>query len=56
MVHRYHPEKFNPVSPLGSNLLYALPTRMLTQQTLSQDTNFVRLLEEEGIVEEILFY
>jgi putative ABC transport system ATP-binding protein len=53
VVHAYDPEKFNPVSPLGSNLLYALPTRMLTQLTLSQDTNFVRMLKDEGIVDEV---
>ena len=31
IVHVYHPDKVNPVSPVGSNLLYALPIRMLTQ-------------------------
>ncbi|OED35221.1 ABC transporter ATP-binding protein [Chromatiales bacterium (ex Bugula neritina AB1)] len=54
IVHVYHPEKFNPVSPLGSNLLYALPTRMLTQLSLSQDQNFVRLLREQGIADELM--
>ena len=53
IVHAYHPEKFNPVSPLGSNLLYALPTRMLTQVSLSQETNFVEMLRAAGIVEEL---
>lgn len=51
IVHSFHPEKFNPVSPLGSNLLYAVPTRMLTQVTLSQENNFVQMLRDEGIAE-----
>jgi len=49
IVHAFHPEKFNPVSPLGSNLLYAVPTKMLTQITLSQEDNFVQILRDEGI-------
>ncbi len=53
IVYAFDPNKFNPVSPLGSNLLYALPTEMLTQRTLAQDANFVRILEEEGIVGEL---
>jgi putative ABC transport system ATP-binding protein len=51
IVHTFHPEKFNPVSPLGSNLLYAVPTRLLTQITLSQEDNFVQILRDEGIAE-----
>ncbi len=51
IVHSFHPEKFNPVSPLGSNLLYAVPTRLLTQIALSQEGNFVQMLRDEGIVE-----
>ena len=54
LVFRFHPDKFNPVSPLGSNLLYALPTRMLTQQSLSQNENFVKILREKGIAEELM--
>ncbi|MBX2880815.1 MAG: hypothetical protein KTR32_12815, partial [Granulosicoccus sp.] len=54
VVYGFHPEKFNPVSPLGSNLLYALPTRMLTQLSLSKDENFVRMLREQGIADELL--
>ncbi len=53
IVHAYHPEKFNPVSPLGSNLLYAMPTQMLTQTSLSQEVNFVEMLRSAGIVEEL---
>ena len=54
IVYGFHPDKFNPVSPLGSNLLYALPTRMLTQVSLSQDDNFVRIMQEQGIADELM--
>jgi hypothetical protein len=54
VIHGFHPDKFNPVSPLGSNLLYAMPTRMLTQISLSQDTSFVRILREQGIADELM--
>lgn len=54
VVHGFHPDKFNPVSPLGSNLLYGMPTRMLTQQSLSEDGNFVRIIREQGIADELM--
>ncbi|MFK7853643.1 MAG: ABC transporter transmembrane domain-containing protein [Granulosicoccus sp.] len=54
VVHRFHPDKFNPISPLGSNLLFALPTKLLTQMSLSQDDNFVRILREQGIADELM--
>ena len=54
IVYRFHPDKYNPSSPLGSNLLYALPTRTLTQLSLSQDGNFVRILREQGIAKELM--
>ena len=54
IVHGFHPEKFNPVSLLGSNLLYALPTSKLSQQSLSKDDNFARILHEQGIADELM--
>lgn len=54
IVHGFHVDRFNPVSPLGSNLLYAFPTRLLTQLSLSQDDNFVRILREQGIADELM--
>lgn len=54
VVHGFHPDKFNPVSPLGSNLLYAMPTRALTQLSLSKDNNFVQILREQGIADELM--
>jgi len=53
VVYRFHPDKFNVVSPLGANLLYALPTRKLTQLSLSQEINFVQLMRDQGIADEL---
>ncbi len=52
-LHRFHPDKFNPVSPLGSNLLYAAPTRVLTQLSLSKEKNFVQMLQDEDIADDL---
>ena len=54
VVYVYHPDKYNPISPLGSNLLFAMPTRMLTQLSLSQETDFVQILKEQGLAEELM--
>lgn len=54
IVHAFHPDKFNPVSLLGSNLLYALPTSKLSQLSLSNVENFVRILREQGIADELM--
>jgi len=53
VIEEFHPDKFNAVSLLASNLLYALPTRVLSQQALSQQQNFVPMLRNEGIAEEL---
>lgn len=54
IVHRFDPDRFNPVSPLGSNLLYALPTRLLTQVSLSENKKFVTLLRDKGLADELM--
>ncbi len=53
VIYRYDADRFNPVTPLGSNLLYAMPVRPLQQRTLAKDSNFVRLLQSEGLAQEI---
>ncbi len=54
IVYGFQPDRFNPVSPLGSNLLYALPVRPLTQVALSREDNFVSILREQGIADELM--
>ncbi len=53
VVFRFDPDSYNPVSPLGVNLLYALPVRPLTQRSLSQETAFINMLAREGIEEDV---
>jgi len=53
-IYTFHPDKFNPVSPLGTNLLYAMPTRPLTQLSLSQDEKFLRIVDEHGISDDLI--
>jgi len=53
VVYRFDPDKFNPVSPLTSNLLYALPKEMLTQVSLSKEENLLQILREQGIIDEL---
>ena len=50
----FHPDKFNSLAPLGSNLLYALPSRTLSHLTLSEEEGFVRILREQGIADELM--
>jgi len=54
VVCTFHPDKFNPVSPLGTNLLYAMPTRPITQLSLSQDEKFLRIVDEQGISADLI--
>ena len=54
IVFRFSPESFNPVSPLGSNLLYAFPTSSLSQVSLSQNKNFAVLLQDNGLANELM--
>ncbi|MBX2839734.1 MAG: cyclic nucleotide-binding domain-containing protein, partial [Gammaproteobacteria bacterium] len=54
VVYGFHPDKFNPVTPLGSNLLYAVPSRMLTQLSLSRDKNVLRIIHEQGITDDMM--
>ncbi len=54
VVYVFHPDKFNPVSPLGSNLLYSIPSRMLSQLSLSKEKNFLRIIHEQGIADDMM--
>ncbi|HBB82496.1 MAG TPA: ABC transporter ATP-binding protein [Sulfitobacter sp.] len=53
VVDAFDPAKFSPVSPLGTNLLYALPTRMLPQESLAQEEKFIQILRDHGLVNEL---
>ncbi len=51
-VHRFDPDQFNPAIPLGGNLLFAAPTRQISQQALAEDHYFIDMLHEQGLAEE----
>ncbi|MCR9126162.1 MAG: ABC transporter transmembrane domain-containing protein [Rhodobacteraceae bacterium] len=48
-VYRFDPNQFNPAVPLGGNLLFAVPTRSITQEQLAKSHDFIDLLRENGI-------
>lgn len=51
-VYRYDPEEFNPAVPLGGNLLFAAPSRDISQQSLAQDHRFIKLIFDNGLAEQ----
>lgn len=51
VVHRFHPDVFNPAVPLGGNLLFASPKRDISQQGLAEEKTFLNLIIEQGLAE-----
>lgn len=51
-VYRFDPDEFNPTIPLGGNLLFAAPSREISQQGLASDKGFMNLLFEHGLAEQ----
>lgn len=51
IVFHFHPDQYNPVSPMGANLLYAVPAAPLTLQELASETGLLAIFEHEGLVE-----
>ena len=51
-VFRFDPETFNPAVPLGGNLLYAAPVKLISQQSLASKSNFIRMLHDLGLADE----
>lgn len=52
VVYRFDPDEFNPAIPLGGNLLFAAPSREISQQGLASDKRFMNLLFEHGLAEQ----
>ncbi|TMV15640.1 ABC transporter transmembrane domain-containing protein [Arenibacterium halophilum] len=48
-VHRFDPDRFNPAVPLGGNLLFAAPRRMISQKALAANRAFMDMLTREGL-------
>ncbi|MEX0309510.1 MAG: cyclic nucleotide-binding domain-containing protein, partial [Tateyamaria sp.] len=51
-VYRFDPDEFNPAVPLGGNLLFAAPSRDISQQGLARDQRFINLVFEHGLAEQ----
>ncbi|MCB1363301.1 MAG: cyclic nucleotide-binding domain-containing protein [Rhodobacteraceae bacterium] len=51
-VHRFDPEGFNPAIPLGGNLLFASPSREITQDGLAREAGFFAMLDDLGIAQQ----
>lgn len=50
--YRFDPYVFNPAIPLGGNLMFAVPTRRISQESLVSEGQFIRFLREQGLAEE----
>ncbi|MBE1285131.1 MAG: cyclic nucleotide-binding domain-containing protein [Rhodobacteraceae bacterium] len=53
-VFRFHPDQFNPAVPLGGNLLFAAPTREITQENLAKETRLFEMMDELGLAEDAM--
>jgi putative ABC transport system ATP-binding protein len=52
VVHRFHPDKFNPAVPLGGNLMFAAPLRNISQAGLAAEKAFLAMIVEQGLAEQ----
>ena len=53
-VYRFDPDEFNPAVPLGGNLLFAAPSREISQQGLARDHRFIGLVFDHGLAEQAI--
>jgi ABC-type multidrug transport system fused ATPase/permease subunit/CRP-like cAMP-binding protein len=54
MVYRFDPREFNPAVPLGGNLLFAAPSRDISQESLAAERQLIDVLHQHGIADEAL--
>ena len=54
MVHRFDPDKFNPSIPLGGNLLFASPRRMISQEEIVSNGGFLGIIVEVGLTGQVI--
>ncbi|WP_267166214.1 ABC transporter transmembrane domain-containing protein [Sulfitobacter sp. F26169L] len=53
-VYRFDPETFNPAVALGSNILFASPSRDITQEGLANEKAFLSIIAEQGLAEQAI--
>ncbi|NEK22635.1 cyclic nucleotide-binding domain-containing protein [Sulfitobacter sp. JBTF-M27] len=49
VVYRFDPDTFNPAVPLGGNLMFAAPTRDISQQGLVAERAFLAMVMDQGL-------
>ncbi len=54
VVHRYHPDEFNPSVPLGGNLMFASPARNISPQSLVAERTFLAMIIDQGLAEQAI--
>ena len=54
VVYRFDPDAFNPTIPLGGNLMFAAPNRMITAKELVSEGGFLHLVTQHGLAEQII--
>ena len=53
-VNQFDPETFNPSIPLGGNLLFAVPKRLISQEELASDGGLLGLVAQAGLTETVI--
>ncbi|APE44909.1 ABC transporter permease [Sulfitobacter alexandrii] len=51
-IHRFDPEVFNPAVPLGGNLMFAAPRRVISQKGLVEEGGFLSMIIDQGLAEQ----
>ncbi len=54
LVHRFDPDSFNPTVPLGGNLLFAAPRKLIEQSDMAANGGFLGMIMQQGLAEQII--
>ncbi len=54
VVFQFDPDKFNPTVPLGGNLLFAAPRKMIAQTDMVVEGGFLGRVVQQGLAEQII--
>ncbi|MFK7876421.1 MAG: ABC transporter transmembrane domain-containing protein [Paracoccaceae bacterium] len=53
-IHHFDPDRFNPSVPLGGNLLFAAPARIISQAELVSEGGLLDLILQQELAEQIV--
>ena len=54
VVYRFDPDEFNPSVPLGGNLMFASPARIISPQSLAAEKSFLAMIVDQGLAEQAI--